>query len=402
MNDLITVAKFSFKDLVTRKSFIVSTIFLVLSIIIGFNIPNIIKLFKNNDKDQKIVISDNYNIYEGSLNELNDLGYKIEITNDTIDSMKDKIKNKKIVSGIVIEQINDKIVLTYVVENELFMDQESTTLSGVLASIYQEKEIDKLNLSKDQLDKIYPNFTFKIASLDDINGNVVLAIFISILLAFSIYFFAYQVSGSITIEKTSKIIETLVTSTSPKNIVLGKTIGIGLVGISQTILLLIVAFISAKLFIESSLLNSFLDLSKINAMFVLIIILEFLLGYFIYAFIYALIGSTVNKPEEVQSANTPVSILLIISMYSLFFTFNNPHGTINYISSMFPFSSPFSLPFRYIAGFASTFDVIISIVILILSIILIAYITIKIYSNAILNYGMKTNFKSMIKMYKQK
>ena len=74
MNDLITVAKFSFKDLVTRKSFIVSTIFLVLSIIIGFNIPNIIKLFKNNDKDQKIVISDNYNIYEGSLNELNDLG----------------------------------------------------------------------------------------------------------------------------------------------------------------------------------------------------------------------------------------------------------------------------------------------------------------------------------------
>ena len=282
------------------------------------------------------------------------------------------------------------------------MDQESTTLSGVLASIYQEKEIDKLNLSKDQLDKIYPNFTFKIASLDDINGNVVLAIFISILLAFSIYFFAYQVSGSITIEKTSKIIETLVTSTSPKNIVLGKTIGIGLVGISQTILLLIVAFISAKLFIESSLLNSFLDLSKINAMFVLIIILEFLLGYFIYAFIYALIGSTVNKPEEVQSANTPVSILLIISMYSLFFTFNNPHGTINYISSMFPFSSPFSLPFRYIAGFASTFDVIISIVILILSIILIAYITIKIYSNAILNYGMKTNFKSMIKMYKQK
>ena len=402
MNDLITVAKFSFKDLVTRKSFIISTIILVLSIIVGFNIPNIIKFFKSNDKDQKIVISDNYNLYEGSLNDLNDLGYKVEITNDTIDSMKEKIKNKEIASGLVIEQINDKIVLTYVVENELFMDQESTALSGVLASLYQEKEIDKLHLTDDQLDKIYPNFTFEIASLDDISGNIILAILISFLLACSIYFFAFQVSGRITIEKTSKIIETLVTSTSPRNIVLGKTIGIGLVGILQTLLLLVVAFISTKLFIDPSLLSSFFDLSKLNATFIIIIILEFLLGYFIYALLYALIGSTVSKPEEVQSANTPVTILVVISMYSLFLTFNNPHGIINYISSMLPFSSPFSLPFRYIAGFASPFDVIISIIILVLSIALIAYITIKIYSNAILNYGMKTNFKSIIKMYRQK
>lgn len=402
MNDLITVIQFSFKDLIRRKSFIVSTIILVISIIIAFNIPNIIKLFKTDDKNQKIIISDTQNIYEGTLTNLNEFGYDVQITEDTIDSIKDKIKNKQIDSGIVIEQKKNNIILTYVVENELFMDQSSMTLSGILTSIYQQKEIDKLHLSDAQLNNLYPNFNFKIASLDDISGNIILAIVVAALLMVAIYFFAFQVSGSITIEKTSKIIETLVTSTSPKNIVLGKTIGIGLVGICETFLVIVVSLISAKLFLEPSFLSSFLDLSKINVIFVVIIVLEFILGYFLYAFLYALIGSMVNKPEEVQSANTPVTILIIISTYSLIFTFQNPHGSINFLSSMFPFSSPFSLPFRYIAGFASTFDVVVSITILILSIILIAYITIKIYSNAILNYGMKSNLKNIIKMFKQK
>ncbi|MBQ9318907.1 MAG: ABC transporter permease [Bacilli bacterium] len=405
MNDLITVAKFSFKDLVKRKSFIISTVILVILIIMAFNIPNIIKLFKIDDKNQKIIISDIQNLYEGTLNELNNLGYDVQITTDTIDSMKEKIKNKEIDSGIVIERIDDKIILTYVVENELFMDQSNMTLSEILTNIYQQKQIDKLHLSDEQLSQLYPNFVFKTASLDDVGsniGNFILAIVVAAALMVAIYSFAFQVSGSITIEKTSKIIETLVTSTSPKNIVLGKTIGIGLVGICETLLLMIVATISAKLFLDSSFLSSFLDLSKINIIFVIIVVLEFILGYFIYAFLYALIGSMVNKPEEVQSANTPVTILMMISMYSLIFTFQNPHSSINYLSSVFPFSSPFSLPFRYMTGFASAFDVIISILILILSIILIAYATIKIYSNAILNYGMKSNLKNIIKMFKQK
>ena len=402
MNDILTVLKFSIIDLVKRKSFIVSTIILVLMIIIGFNVPNIIKVFSGNDKLEKIIISDKDNIYEGMLTELNSIGYDVNITSDSIDNLKKKIKNKEITSGIVIEKINNRINLTYVVENELFMDENNMELSNILSSMYQAKEVDKLNLTQEEIDKIYPEFNFDIVSIDDISGNIILAFVVSMLLFIAIYFFAYQVSGSITLEKTSKIVETLVTSTSPKNIILGKTFGIGLIGLLQAILLIMVSIISAKIFVDPNTLNNFLDLSKINSTFIILVIIEFILGYFIYAFIYALIGSTVSKPEEVQSANTPVNILLVISIYSLIFTMQNPHGNINYISSLVPFSSPFSLPFRYIAGFASTTDVIVSLFILVLAIIFIAYLTIKIYSNAILNYGTKFNLKNLIKIYKQK
>ena len=400
MNDIMTVIKFSIKDLIKRKSFIVSTIILVLTIIIGFNIPNIIKMF-NNDVDEKIIISDKDNIYEGMLTELNSIGYDVTITDDSVDELKEKIKNDEITSGIVIEKVNNTINLTYVVENELFMDS-NMELSDILSSLYQAKEVDKLNLTEDEINNIYPNFNFEISSIDEISGNIILAFVVSMLLFIAIYFFAYQVSGSITLEKTSKIVETLVTSTSPKNIILGKTIGIGIIGILQTILLIITGIISAKLFIDPNTLNSLFDLSKINVTFIILIIVEFILGYFIYAFIYALIGSTVSKPEEVQSANTPVNILLVLSIYLLIFTMQNPHGSINYLSSLIPISSPFSMPFRYVSGFASTTDIIISLLILILTIVLIAYLTIKIYSNAILNYGTKFNLKNIIKIYKQK
>ena len=187
MNDILTVLKFSIIDLVKRKSFIVSTIILVLMIIIGFNVPNIIKVFSGNDKLEKIIISDKDNIYEGMLTELNSIGYDVNITSDSIDNLKEKIKNKEITSGIVIEKINNRINLTYVVENELFMDENNMELSNILSSMYQAKEVDKLNLTQEEIDKIYPEFNFDIVSIDDISGNIILAFVVSMLLFIAIY-----------------------------------------------------------------------------------------------------------------------------------------------------------------------------------------------------------------------
>ena len=87
---------------------------------------------------------------------------------------------------------------------------------------------------------------------------------LSMVLFFAIYFCAYQVSSSITVEKTSKIVETLVTSTSPRSIILGKTIGIGLVGLGQVLLFTTVALISAYSFLDPEILNALLDTSALT------------------------------------------------------------------------------------------------------------------------------------------
>ena len=175
-------------------------------------------------------------------------------------------------------------------------------------------QISKLGLTEDQLKSINPNFEFSVEQTGEkkANGNVIVLMLLSIVLFYAIYFCAYQVSSSITVEKTSKIMETLVTSTSPRTIVLGKTIGIGVVGLVQMILIVATALISAKSFLEPGLLESVLDMSNITPYLGIMTAIYFILGYLSYALLYALTGSTVSKPEDIQSANTPVALLAVI------------------------------------------------------------------------------------------
>ncbi len=168
------------------------------------------------------------------------------------------------------------------------------------------------------------------------------------------------------------------------------------------ILIVGTALISAKIFIDEELLNTVLDMTNITIYLGIITIIYFLLGYFTYALLYALTGSTVSKPEDIQSANGPVAILAVIGFYLSYFTMINPTSELNIFASLFPISSPFCMPFRIMMGLASGTDVAISIAILMVTIFLIAKVTIKIYSNAILNYGTKMSLKDIVNMYKDK
>ena len=80
----------------------------------------------------------------------------------------------------------------------------------------------------------------------------------------------------------------------------------------------------------------------------------------------------------------------------------NPTSELNVFASLFPISSPFCMPFRVMMGLASVTDVIISVAILVVTILIIAQVAIKIYSNAILNYGTKMSLKDIVKIYKDK
>ena len=406
MKDLLTVMKFTIKDMTARKSFIISTIIICLIIIIGFNIPNLLKVINSGDsKGEKLLIVDSQNIYQGNLETLKtmELPYDIEISNEnmTFENIKGKIENDEIEEAIVIEQSNT-IKLRYIVKNMAMVSSVPQDILSALNSVYSNMQIEKLGLTAEQIQSLNPNFEFEIQQTEEqeVKGNVFAMMILSIVLFYAIYFCAYQVSSSITTEKTSRIMETLVTSTSPRTIVIGKTIGIGVVGLLQVMLFVIVALICAKVFLEPELINTILDMSKVTPYLGIITITYFILGYFAYALLYALTGSTVSKPEDIQSANTPVAILAVIGFYLSYFTMMNPTSDLNVFASMFPISSPFCMPFRVMMGIASVTDVLISIVILIITILIIAKIAIKIYSNAILNYGTKLTIKDMIKIYK--
>lgn len=410
MRDLLTVATFTMKDLLKRKSFIISNIIIWVIIIALFNVPNILKMINGDDasaSNEKLLIIDNDNVFEGALQILkqNELGYDVQISNDELnfDNIKEKIDNGDINQAIVIKQENGNINIEYIVANLLYVSEVPQDIVSSLSSIYTNLQISKLNLTPQQLESITPNFNFEMKQTEtqEVQGNNIVMMLLSLVLFYAIYFCAYQVSTSITTEKTSKIIETLVTSTNPRTIVLGKTIGIGIVGLIQVLAMIIIALISNNLFLEEGILDKIISIENLTPFLLIMTLIYFLLGYFAYALMYALTGSTVSKPEDVQSANSPVAILAVIGFYLAYFTMMNPTSDLNVFASIFPLSSAFCMPFRIMMGIATTKDIVLSILVLILTIIVIARISIKIYSNAILNYGSKINLKDIFKFYKQ-
>lgn len=410
MKDLWIVASYTIKEMLKKKTFLISNLILIIIIIVGFNIPNILSSFDDDSivSGGKLLLADSENIFEGSLKALDtmDLGYEIEVTNEnvTFEDVKAKIENGDIEDAIILSKnTNGQINMEYIVEN-LNMVEPPENCINALSSIYSNLQLSKLGLSQNEIMSLKPNFNLEMKQTDDqeVKGNVVAIMLLSLVLFYAIYFCAYQVSTSITTEKTSKIMETLVTSTTPRTIVLGKTVGIGIVGLIQVVVLVSCALICANVCLPEGTLDGIIDLSQVTPFLAVMTAIYFLLGYLVYALLYALTGSTVSKPEDVQSANGPVAILAVIGFYLAYFTMMNPTSELNVFASIFPLSSPFCVPFRIMMGVATPTQIAISLAVLIITILVVAQVSIKIYSNAILNYGSRLSFKDMINIYKQK
>ncbi len=402
MRSIWTVVKFTMRDLLTRKSYRISTLIILILIVLGFNVPNFLKSINGGDFTDTILVIDENNIFDGKLESLNnaELGYKLEVSHDDYDTIKAKIESGDIGSAVIIEDNR----IRYIVENTATSNGFPQGLVDGLNALYTNIQIHKLGLTANQIQSLTPPFeySFEQTQVEEIHGNIFVMMLMSVVLFYAIYFCAYQVSSSITTEKTSKIMETLVTSTSPTTIILGKTLGIGLVGLIQMVLIVGTAVVSANLFLDRGMLATVLDLSNFTPYLALITIAYFILGYFMYAFIYALTGSTVSKPEDIQAANTPVAILSMVGFYLAYFTLTDPTSSLNVFAALFPISSPFCMPIRILMGLASGWEVALSIIILVITIYIIARIAIKIYSNAILNYGAKMSLSSLLRAYKEK
>ncbi len=415
MKDLWIVASYTIKDMLKKKTFLVSNLVILLIIIVGFNIPNIMNAITSGSeqggevvesKTQELIV-DAENIFEGTLEQLNtneNHVFLIENREVSKEEIAQKIENNEIEDAIVITRENGQIKLTYIVEDMTMMDGVPESLQNTFEELYTNLQLSKLNLTQEQLASLEPNFTYSLEQTNEqeVKGNVLAIMLLSIVLFYAIYFCAYQVSSSITTEKTSKIMETLVTSTKPRTIVLGKTIGIGIVGFLQVAVIVTVALICAYFYLPEGVLESVLDVSQITPMLGIFTVIYFILGYATYALLYALTGSTVSKPEDVQTANGPVAIVAVIGFYLSYFTMMNPTSDLNVFASIFPFSSPFCMPFRIMMGIATPTQIAISIAVLLVTILIVANVSIKIYSNAILNYGSRVSLKDMIRMYRNK
>lgn len=265
--------------------------------------------------------------------------------------------------------------------------------------------------------------------------------FIGMAMTLIIYMFLMlyggQVMSSVMQEKTNRIVEVMVSSVKPFELMIGKIVSIGLVGLTQLaiwIIFLVGIFLSAGAYfsisggvdpaqmsdmaamtttmngVDASQLSGGMGamaeiqqmLGGINITQLLVsFVLFFIGGYILYASLFAAIGSAVDNESDTQQFMVPITFIIIFALYAGIFSAENPDGPLAMWCSMIPFTSPIVMMVRIPFG-VSTWELALSMVILYGSAIGLAWVAGRIYRVGILMYGKKPSYKEMIKWIRYK
>ena len=410
---MINVIKFTFKELIKNKSYKLTTLFLVAITIIAFNIPNISNYFNksnktNTDKNkivnkQKVYIYDEFKVLNDINNDLNKHPvYKFEIKNEKADlnELSKNVNDKKEVIYIVKEVKNYNITIAGLKNQNNTFSTYTTDIEQYINSSYKKYLINKLNISDNEKQLLSNDISFitenTIKNNGDINKNANIAMFGMVFIFYIVLFYSIAVGTSITTEKTNKVVETLLTSTSPLNIIVGKVIGVGLTGTLQMSIVILTAIISSQIFLPKEYMTILLQNINLSPVIILGFLYYFIFGFLIYAFLIACVGATVTKQEEVQQAQAPFSFLLIIGFYLSIFG-SNSKGILNTIATYLPISSPFINTMNLLSRKLSMIDIILPMLVLLIFTAIVAYISSIIYKKVIMNYGTRIKGMALLK-----
>ncbi len=431
MNKLKLIIKREYLAKVRNKTFIIMT-FLSPLLMIGM-IALVVLLTKSSmEKTTTVAYVDNSGLF--SANDFKD-NKTIQFENLT----EVGIEKAKI---IVIESSHEGLLyipkrdsISQVANSIQFFSQESPGMVtiGSLESILEKKlqrekmlqmniDLDKLQKAKVKVDIQMSNFTGKKSS-KMINGiKIGIGMAAGYLIMMFILIYGAMVMRSVIEEKTSRIIEVIISSVKPFQLMLGKIIGTAAAGLTQFLIWAIVMFL---IFIVSSLVfgvemsttsmsaQQMEQLAQNDAQFMLTeilnlplfsmfiyFILYFLLGYLLYSSIYAAIGAAVDNETDTQQFMLPVMLPLMIGVYVGFATvINDPHGTVATVFSMIPFTSPIVMLMRIPFG-VPWWQIAISLIILFITFLAVVWLASKIYRIGILMYGKKVNYKEIYKWLK--
>jgi ABC-2 type transport system permease protein len=227
------------------------------------------------------------------------------------------------------------------------------------------------------------------------------------MIAFLIYIvitlYGIGVMRSIVTEKSSRVVELLVSATKPRAMMSGKIAGVGSAGLVQIAIWFLLAQVALSY--KSELLHLFgaTDDSKLAMMPSLttsqlaVVMVFFLFGYLFYSAMYAAVGAMVSSEQDSQQAQMPVTFLLVIGIIAIMAVTNEPRGTVAQVMTMVPFWSPMLMPVRYFLGGATLGQVGLSLAILGISTVIVSRIAAKIYRVGILMYGKRPSLAELIR-----
>ncbi|GAA3432469.1 ABC transporter permease [Kutzneria kofuensis] len=211
--------------------------------------------------------------------------------------------------------------------------------------------------------------------------RIALSLITGIVLVFSIMAFGTAVAQGVVEEKSSRVVEILLATIRPWQLLVGKVLGIGVVGLMQVV---IIAAVGLTLVNTSGV----FAVPAVAFGTVLGALVWYVLGFFLYAALLAAAGSLVSRQEELQSAITPVSLLPTIAfVVGVNLLIPNPTNTVSTVLSLIPLFTPTLMPSRIALGVAPAWQVALAVVLMIAAIALVTWLAGRIYRNAVLQTG---------------
>jgi ABC-2 type transport system permease protein len=409
MNKFWIILFHTYLSKIKTKSFLITTLLTLLITVALTNMSNIIEVFdKGGDKENVAVLDETGQLYQPLKEQISALNKNLQLTEfDGTDKEAEKAVEEGEYTGFVQLRYNAEQLpeATY----KAMSVAESAIFTDLQAGLQQMKTMlaaSKINLTPEQLGQLYEPVSFeKIAleenakteeELNQARGLVYVLLFI---IYFAVIMYANMIAMEVATEKSSRVMEILISSVSPIKQMFAKILGIGLLSLTQLAVLLSVGYFSIKRNL-SSLEGGFFDsfgFGNISLSTIAYAVIFFILGYFLYATLAAFLGSLVSRIEDVQQMITPMTLLVVAGFMIAMFGLGKPDSPFIVITSYIPFFTPMIMFLRVGMLNIPVWETALGITILVGTIAFLAIFGARVYRGGVLMYGKSNSFKDIKK-----
>ena len=434
MKNIFLITKREYLTQVKKKSFVILTL-LAPVLMIAFA-AFITFLFKANESSSTFNVDDKSGLFVGNLKSDPSIKY-VFVPEANEKALTSTLKDMDGIEGLlIIPELKDNNFDELEKNSKLLINKKigfETKMSVVadLSRIIKQEKIKKLGISEDQIINLDKNFDLNTQNVVDNNKadsdlDFGIKSGLSMVLMYAVFMFiiiyGVRVMRSVLEEKNNRVVEIIISSVKPFELMMGKILGVTLVALTQFSIWITMSVLGAiflntgfsamqkqipgndqsaemieKFDIQqmaSEVSHILLDMNYPLIIFVFIVF--FLLGYIFYSSMYAAIGSAVDNETETQQFTLFAIIPLMIGMYGSFTIMNNPEGPLGFWLSIIPFTSPVAMIARIPFG-VPAWQIALSIFLLVISTLLMIYIAAKVYRVGILMYGNKASAKEIWK-----
>ncbi|MCM3651008.1 ABC transporter permease [Metabacillus litoralis] len=407
MNKFWIMVGHTYLSKVKSKSFIITTLVMALILFAVSNISTIIDFFNKDEEVKSFAVLDETNAYYPTFEaNLVASGMSIEIEKSSLSEaeLDEQVVDETIDGFIILDTDQNQQPTATVKTLSMTDNQIFTQIEQVLQQTKLELGRVQLGLESNELNELFTSVELKKVALEDnakseeelnqARGLVYVLLFV---IYISVIMYASMIATEVAIEKSSRVMEILISSVSPVKQMFAKLIGIGLLSLTQMTVILVVGYASIKSQINdiNTMTGGALGFSEIPTLTFVYAGIYFILGYFLYATLAAFLGSLVSRIEDVQQLIAPMIFLIIAAFMIAMFGLTNPETPFITISSYIPFFTPMIMFLRVGMLNIPPWEIGLSIAILLVSITVLAIFGARVYKGGVLIYGKSSSFKDL-------